>query len=311
MTVVALGGVNMDFIVEAPVIAGRGETREGTRFYTTPGGKGANQAVAAARNLDGRVPVEMAGMLGDDRYSGEMRAYLEESGVGTSFLGTAPGEHCGVAVILIDGTGENSVNAVYGANALVDEAIASAAAEALDGSAPSVLLVQQETPLDATAAAMRTARERGATVILDPAPTREEAAFLLPLADVVTPNEHEASELAGRSVRDPDSAREAALALRERGARAAIVTLAAQGVWVEADGISELVLSFEVEPVATVGAGDAFNGGLAAGLALGLDLIEAARIGVATGALCVTRPGAQEAMPARAEVEALLATRSP
>jgi ribokinase len=306
MAILALGGINMDFIVEAPVIAGRGETREGTRFYTTPGGKGANQAVAAARILDGRQPVEMAGMLGGDQYSDEMRAYLESAGVGTQFVGAAEGQHCGVAVILIDGTGENSVNAVYGANTLVDEDLAlSAATAVLDSN--SVLLVQQETPLEATAAAMRLARERGATVILDPAPTREQAAFLLPLADIVTPNEHEAAELSGRLVDGPGSAREAARTLRERGAAVAIVTLAAQGVWVEADGISELVPSFEVTPVATVGAGDAFNGGLAAGLALGLDLREAARIGVATGALCVTRPGAQESMPARAEVEALLA----
>ena len=300
MTVLVLGGVNMDFIVEMPEVAGRGETREGTSFYTTPGGKGANQAVAATRILDGRVPVEMAGMLGDDRYSEEMRAALEGAGVATGFLGIAPGAHCGVAVILIDGSGENSVNAVYGANTLVDEAVASAATAGLK--AGSVLLVQQETPLDVTAVAMRAARERGVTVILDPAPTREDAARLFALADIVTPNEHEASDLVGTRVYDADSARDAARVLRARGAGTAIVTLAALGVWVEADGISELVPSFEVEPIATVGAGDAFNGGLGAGLALGLDLITAARLGVAAGALCVTRRGAQEAMASRAEV---------
>lgn len=304
MTVLVLGGINIDFIVEAAVIAGRGETREGSAFYTTPGGKGANQAVAAARILDGRVPVEMVSMLGDDRYSDEMRRDLEAAGVATRFVRSAAGAHCGVAVILIDGSGENSVNAVYGANTLVDEELArSAAMELL--SAGSVLMVQQETPLDATAAAMRIARERGATSILDPAPTRSEAAHLLELADVVTPNEHEASELAGHPVTDADSARAAAQVLRSRGAGAAIVTLAAQGAWVEADGISELVPSYEVEPIATVGAGDAFNGGLASGLALGLGLVEAAQIGVAAGALCVTRRGAQEAMASRAEVEGL------
>ena len=304
MTVLVLGGINIDFIVEAPVIAGRGETREGTAFYTTPGGKGANQAVAAARMLDGRMAVEMAGMLGDDRYSSEMRSDLETAGVGTGFVGTAAEAHCGVAVILIDGSGENSVNAVYGANTLVDEAGASTAIASLD--AGSVLLVQQETPLDATAVAMRGARERGATVILDPAPTREEAAHLFALADIVTPNEHEAADLVGAPVHDADSARDAARVLRAHGAPAAIITLAALGAWVEADGISELVPSYEVEPIATVGAGDAFNGGLGAGLALGLDLIESARIGVAAGALCVTRRGAQEAMATRAEVEALM-----
>lgn len=305
MTVLVLGGINIDFIVEAPVIAGRGETREGTAFYTTPGGKGANQAVAAARILEGRVGVEMASMLGDDRYSDEMRRDLEAAGVGTRFVGTAAGEHCGVAVILIDGSGENSVNAVYGANTLVDEALGVSAATELLG-AGSVLMVQQETPLEATAAAMRIARERGATSILDPAPTRPEAAHLLELADVVTPNEHEASELAGHPVTDAESARAAARALRERGVAAAIVTLAAQGAWVEADGVSELVPAHEVAPVATVGAGDGFNGGLASGLALGLGLVESARIGVAAGALCVTRRGAQEAMPSRAEVQSMV-----
>lgn len=306
MTVLVLGGVNMDFIAEMPVIAARGQTREGTAFYTTPGGKGANQAVAAARILEDRVPVEMAGLLGDDRYSEEMRAALEASGVGTTSLGTVPGAHCGVAVILIDGAGENSVNAVYGSNLLVDEALAAAATAQLE--AGSVLMVQQETPLDATAVAMRTARERGATVILDPAPTREDAAHLFALADIVTPNEHEAADLVGTPVHDANSARDAARVLRAHGAKVAIVTLAALGVWVEADGISELVPSFEVDPIATVGAGDAFNGGLAAGLALNLDLLDAARIGVAAGALCVTRRGAQEAMPSREDVEALLAT---
>ena len=308
MTVVVLGGVNMDFIVEAPLIAAPGETREGTRFYTTPGGKGANQAVAAARILAGRAPVEMAGLLGEDPYSDEMRAYLEASGVGTTHLGVAPGAHCGVAVIFIDATGENSVNAVYGSNLLVDDTVARAAAEALtpDGLSTNILLVQYEVPLPATATAMRLARDRGATVILDPAPTRDNAEHLLQLATIVTPNQHEARDLTGIEVTGLASAEVAAKSLRQRGIETAIVTLAEQGVWLESATVSTHVPAPQVTPVATVGAGDAFNGGLAAGLALGLDLIEAARLGSATGALCVTRPGAQEAMPSRAEVEALL-----
>ncbi len=304
MTVVVLGGINMDFIVESPVIAAPGETREGSRFTTTPGGKGANQAVAAARILEGRAPVEMAGLLGEDAYSDEMRAYLEASGVGTTHLGVVPGAHCGVAVILIDATGENSVNAVYGSNLLVDEPVARAVAEGL--TSDDILLVQHEVPLAATTIAMRLARDRGATVILDPAPTRDNAAHLLELATIVTPNQHEARDLTGIEVTDLPSAERAAKSLRQRGIDTAIVTLAEQGVWLESATISTHVPSPQVTPVATVGAGDAFNGGLAAGLALGLDLIAAARLGSATGALCVTRPGAQEAMPSRSEVEALL-----
>ena len=304
MTVVVLGGINMDFIVESPVIAAPGETREGSRFTTTPGGKGANQAVAAARILEGRAPVEMAGLLGEDAYSDEMRAYLEASGVGTTHLGVVPGAHCGVAVILIDATGENSVNAVYGSNLLVDEPVARAVAEGL--TSDDILLVQHEVPLAATTIAMRLARDRGATVILDPAPTRDNAAHLLELATIVTPNQHEARDLTGIEVTDLPSAERAAKSLRQRGIDTAIVTLAEQGVWLESATISTHVPSPQVTPVATVGAGDAFNGGLAAGLALGLDLLAAARLGSATGALCVTRPGAQEAMPSRSEVEALL-----
>jgi ribokinase len=305
VTVVVLGGINMDFIVESPVIAAPGETREGSRFYTTPGGKGANQAVAAARVLEGRALVEMAGLLGEDPYSDEMRTYLGVSGVGTTHLGVVPGAHCGVAVILIDATGENSVNAVYGSNFLVDEAVARAASEGL--TAADILLVQHEIPLEATAIAMQLAGDRGATVILDPAPTRDNADHLLELATIVTPNQHEARDLTGIEVTDLPSAERAAKSLRQRGIDTAIVTLAEQGVWLESATVSTHVPAPQVTPVATVGAGDAFNGGLAAGLVLGHNLIEAARIGSATGALCVTRPGAQEAMPSRAEVEALLA----
>jgi len=314
VTVLVLGGINMDFIVESPVIATPGETREGSRFYTTPGGKGANQAVAAARILEGRAPVQMSGLLGEDPYSTELRDYLEASGVDTTHVGTAPAAHCGVAVILIDATGENSVNAVYGSNLLVDEAVALAATERLTtGAVPpgvsgsSILLVQHEVPLESTAAAMQSARDRGATVILDPAPTRDNAEHLLQLATIVTPNQHEARDLTGIEVTDIASAEAAAKSLRQRGIETAIVTLAEQGIWLESDTVSTHVPAPQVTPVATVGAGDAFNGGLAAGLALGLDLSEAARLGSATGALCVTRPGAQEAMPSRAEVEALLA----
>jgi ribokinase len=304
VTVLVLGGINMDFIVESPVIAAPGETREGSRFTTTPGGKGANQAVAAARVLEGRAPVQMAGLLGEDVYSEEMRDYLEASGVDTTHVGVAPDVHCGVAVILIDATGENSVNAVYGSNLLVDEPVARAATEGL--TSDDILLVQHEVPLEATATAMQFARDRAATVILDPAPTRDNADHLLQLATIVTPNQHEARDLTGIEVTDLASAGRAAKSLRRRGIDTAIVTLAEQGVWLESATISTHVPAPQVTPVATVGAGDAFNGGLAAGLALGLNLIEAARIGSATGALCVTRPGAQEAMPSRAEVESLL-----
>ncbi|MDA1004276.1 MAG: PfkB family carbohydrate kinase, partial [Chloroflexi bacterium] len=165
MTVVVLGGLNMDLIVETAVVAAPGETREGRYFSTTPGGKGGNQAVAAARFLAGRVAVEMVGLVGDDTFGVDLRTFMADAGVDVERVRVVAGEHSGVAVIMIDDAGENSVNAVYGANtrcgdAQLADVVAALAAEPA-GAGPHVLLVQQETPLATTAAAMRAARARG------------------------------------------------------------------------------------------------------------------------------------------------------
>lgn len=304
--VVVLGGLNMDLMVETPRPAGPGETREGTRFYATPGGKGGNQAVAAARILDKRALVRLVARVGHDPYGDELIASLKEAGVDTKSVRRDPRCSTGVAVIFIDARGENYVNAVYGANALCDQHEVTDVLE-LVGDA-TILLVQQEIPPDVTFEAMKAARNLGATVILDPAPSRSRVPDgLLRACDIVTPNQHEAADLCEFEVGGADAAQRAARRIRDAGAPIVIVTLADAGAWVEADGVSELVPAPRVRTVATVGAGDAFNGGLAAGLAMELDLVQATRIGVAAGALCVTKEGAQKAMPTLAEVEALLA----
>ena len=304
--VAVLGGLNMDLIVETPRPAGPGETREGTRFYATPGGKGGNQAVAAARLLGERGSVVLVGRVGQDRYGDDLIASLHLAGVDTTYVRRDPTRGSGVAVIFIDAQGENYVNAVYGANGCCDHQQVADAREALKDAA--VLLVQQEIPLDVTYEAMKGARGVGATVILDPAPTRSPLPDgFLSTCNIVTPNEHEAADLCGFPVHSVDSARRAALQIRDAGAPTVIVTLGQAGAWVEGDDVSELVSAPSVRAVATVGAGDAFNGGLAAGLAMDLDLIQAVRLGVVAGALCVTKEGAQEAMPTFAEVQGLLA----
>jgi ribokinase len=295
----------MDLIVETPQPAGPGETREGTRFYTTPGGKGANQAVAAARVLGERGCVVMVGRVGQDAYGDDLIASLEAAGVGAGCVRRDPTRHTGVAVILIDGRGENYVNAVYGANDGCDQQQVADVRKALRGA--KVLLVQQEVPLGVSLGAMIVAREAGITVILDPSPTRSPLPDgFLAACDFLTPNAHEASELCGFPVDGVDAARRAACSIRRSGPATVIVTLGRAGAWVEGDNISGLVPAPTVPVVATVGAGDAFNGGLAAGLAIGLELLEAVRLGVATGALCVAKAGAQRAMPTFAEVESLL-----
>ena len=299
--VAVLGGLNMDLVVETPRPAGPGETREGSRFYETPGGKGGNQAVAAARLLGEGGPVFLVGRVGPDRYGDELIASLQAAGVDTRYVRRDPARSSGVAVILIDAQGENYVNAVYGANDYCDRQQVADTREALKEA--TVLLVQQEIPLAVTLQAMQEARKAGATVILDPAPTRSPLPEgFLSACDVVTPNEHEAADLCGFPIESADSARRAARQLRDEGAPAVIVTLGQAGAWVEGDNVSELVPAPGVRAVATVGAGDAFNGGLAAGLAMELGLMEAVRLGVAAVALCVTKEGAQEAMPTLAEV---------
>ncbi len=298
----------MDLIVDTPRLAGPGETAEGTRFYTTPGGKGGNQAVAAARLAQSPGSVKMVGRIGDDRFGEEMAQFMREEGIDTSLLRRTENIASGIAAIFILPDGENHVNPVYGANALCDSQQSDDVRDALKYA--GVLLCQQEVPLTATKAAIDAAAKVGIPVVLDPAPVREVPARFYDSVTVLTPNQGEASSMANIDVIDEISAKKAAIAIRNTGIETVIVTLGDQGAWVESDGISELLAPYKVPVVATVAAGDAFNGGLGVGIASGMSLLDAARLGMASGALCVGRAGAQAAMGTRDEAEALLSTRS-
>ena len=305
--IIVLGGLNMDLIVDTPRLAGPGETAEGTRFYTTPGGKGGNQAVAAARLAQSAGSVKMVGRIGDDGFGEEMASFMRNEGIDTSLLRRTDDIASGIAMIFILPDGENHVNPVYGANALCDSQQSSDVENAL--SSAGVLLCQQEIPLPATRASIEAAARAGVMVVLDPAPVREVPEGFYDSVTVLTPNQGEASSMADVDVIDATSARTAAVKIRNSGIETVIVTLGDQGACVESDGISELLEPFGVDVVATVAAGDAFNGGFGVGVASGMHLLDAARLGMASGALCVTRDGAQESMASRAEVDALLASR--
>ncbi|MBT4125526.1 MAG: ribokinase [Chloroflexi bacterium] len=304
--VIVLGGLNMDLIVDTPRLAGPGETAEGTRFYTTPGGKGGNQAVAAARLAQSPGSVKMVGRIGDDSFGEEMAQFMRNEGIDTSLLRRTENIASGIAVIFILPDGENHVNPVYGANALCDSQQSGDVINAL--SSAGVLLCQQEVPLPSTKASIDAAAKAGITVVLDPAPVREVPDGFYKSVSILTPNQGEASSMANIDVIDAKSAKKAAISIRDTGIETVIVTLGDQGAWVESNGISELLDPYKVDVVATVAAGDAFNGGLGVGIASGMDLLDAARLGMASGALCVGRDGAQEAMGTRAEAEALLAS---
>jgi len=306
--VIVLGGLNMDLIVETPRLAGPGETTEGTRFYTTPGGKGGNQAVAAARIAESPGSVKMVGRIGDDGFGEQMGQFLKNEGIDISLLRKTHGIASGIAAIFILPDGENHVNPVYGANALCDQQQSLDVAGML--STTGVLLCQQEIPLPATKAAIDAASKAGVVVVLDPAPVREVPEGFYDSVTVLTPNQGEASAMSGIDVKDAVSARSAAVAIRNMGTETVIVTLGDQGAWVESRGVSELLDPFIVPVVASVAAGDAFNGGLGVGIASGMDLLDAASLGMASGAICVSRDGAQEAMGSKTEVSALMASKT-
>ncbi len=303
--IVVLGGLNLDFIFKADRLPQPGETVIGDAFDTTPGGKAGNQAVAAARLLGVPNQVQMVGRLGDDWMGVELRRALDESGVDHTNVHVDPEATSGVAAIYVDGTGENTVTAIYGANAKLDATDAARARALLPHA--SVLLTQLETPWAATAQVIDESARHNVTVILDPAPIRDLPPNAFVNVDILTPNQGEAERWSNIAVTDVASATAAGRKIRELGPRRVIVTLGADGVVLVDADTAEHHPAFSVDVVSTLAAGDAFNGGLAAGLAERLPLSQAIRRAQATAALSTTRPGAQAAIPARAEVEVLLA----
>jgi ribokinase len=300
-SVLVVGSSNTDMIVRVPRIPRPGETLLGGDFAMAPGGKGANQAVAAAR-AGGRVT--FVARVGDDPFGREARAGFARDGIDTRFVLTTPGAPSGIALITVDGRGENSISVASGANALLSVADVEAAGAAFD--AADVVLLQLESPLETVAAAARGAKRRGVPVVLNPAPARELDDALLGVVTVLTPNEHEAGLLTGAPVEDERGAREAVRRLRARGAGAVVVTLGARGAFASAEAFEGALPAFVVEPVDTTAAGDVFNGALAVALAEERPLPDALRFAQAAAAISVTRPGAQPSAPTRVEIEAFL-----
>lgn len=299
--VMVVGSLNMDLIARTPRLPQAGETVLGHKFHTAPGGKGANQAVAAARL---GAQVAMVGRVGDDDYGRALLATLASDGVDTKHVTVDPEASTGVALIELDDAGENSIVVISGANMRLTPTDVQAAESML--AASDVLLLQLESPLPVLEHAIPAARAHGVTVVLNPAPARVLPAQLLREVDYLVPNETEAGLLVGREVSGTASARDAAHILRGKGVGTVILTLGGQGaLLVGEDDI--LVPAFKVKVVDTTAAGDAFVAGFAVALAAGRDLEEAVCFANAAGALATTRLGAQPSLPTRTEVEALLA----
>lgn len=302
--VLVVGSSNTDMIIRVPRIPEPGETILGGAFSMAAGGKGANQAVAAAR-AGGRVT--FVARVGDDLFGERALANFEADGIDTRFVFRSPGAPSGIALITVDERGENSISVASGANALLSPAEIGKAEDAF--ASADVILLQLESPLEAVEAAVRMAGERGIPAILNPAPARPLADDLLRRVTVLTPNEHEAELLTEAPVRDESGARKAAALLRTRGPASVVVTLGERGAYASSPGFEGLVPAFKVDPVDTTAAGDVFNGALAVALAEKVPLAEAIRFAQAAAAISVTRPGAQPSAPARREIEAFLDAR--
>ena len=298
--IVVAGSLNMDLVGVASRIPSPGETIMGREFFQAPGGKGANQAFAAAR-LGGST--SMLGRVGSDAFGRILKANLEAAGCDTSQVKAAPGSS-GVALISIDAAGQNAILVAPGANALYAPADFEQDAQALAG--VGLLLLQLEIPIETVIAAAAAGRRAGARVILDPAPAPEALpAELCRQVDIITPNEVEAAQLAGLSAErlSLSDAETIAARLLSTGVGAVIIKLGPQGCLVADGQTMSRVAAPTVEAVDTTAAGDVFNGALAVALAEQAALLEACRFAVHAAALSVTRAGAQPSMPLREEVD--------
>jgi ribokinase len=304
-SIAVVGSLNMDLVIRSPHIPRPGETVIGGEFHTVPGGKGANQAVAAARL---GAQVSMVGRVGHDAFGGVLLENLDADGIDHTFVIQDGEAATGVALIVVDDNGENSIVVSSGANMRLSPADVEAAEAVI--AAAALLILQLEVPLESVIRSAELARTHGVRVVLNPAPARPLPARLLSMIDVLVPNETEAALLADLPVGTQDEAQKAAEALLRSGVGAVILTLGERGALPAGGGETRVYPAFDVQPVDTTAAGDAFVAGLAVALAEGKGLSEAVRWVNAGGGLTATKLGAQPSLPTRGALERLLSDGS-
>ncbi|MGB8012118.1 MAG: ribokinase [Terriglobales bacterium] len=306
--IVVVGSINLDLVASSSRIPLAGETVAGSTFRTFPGGKGANQAVAAARL---GAAVTILGKLGNDALGVELRDSLENAGVETGPVENVA-DSSGVALINTDAKGENAITVVPGANAYLSPADIDANGELLRRA--GIVLTQLEVPIETVECLARFTRQERVPLMLDPAPARPLLPTLLSCVDWLTPNETETCVLLGRAQRNlsPSELEDAANALLQLGCKNVILKLGGRGCYLAlADGTRRAVPAHTVVAVDTTAAGDAFNGAFAVGLLAGKDPVKSAEWACAVAAFSVTRHGAQPSMPTLNELESFLEAHSP
>lgn len=299
--IIVVGSCNMDMYIVAERLPSPGETVLGGAFETHPGGKGANQAVAAAR---AGSAVSLVGCVGADMFGNELIANLKEEGVSVDLVERDRKHPTGVAMIMVDSSAENLIAVAPGANTLVTTELIERAGPRLRTA--DYVLLQMEIPAETVSLTIETAWRESTPVALNAAPVRGEPidAELLSKVDVLIVNASEAEALSGVEVVDDTSAENACLALKEMGAARVVVTLGAEGALALADECV-YVPARSVEAIDTVGAGDAFSGALVTALSEGMEFVESVHFATAAAALATTKVGAQASLPARTDIESL------
>ncbi len=306
MIIVEVGSLNMDLVVTIPTIPKAGETLLGGIFHTYPGGKGGNQAVAAARL---GAQVYMVGCVGDDSFGEELRAALVVEGIDVTHVIVPSEESTGVALIQVDGQGQNSISVASGANLCLSSADVERALRSIGKI--DALVMPLEIPLEVVVTAARIAAAEGAMVILNPAPAQVLSPELLNLVDVLVPNEYEIAGITGITIRSDADLQQAAKKLHQQGLKNLLVTLGSRGSWYSHRDQKEkhLFPAKPVHAVDTTAAGDCFVGALTVGLCEGKTMGSAVEFASAAAAISVTRFGAQPSLPRRSEVEQALQER--
>lgn len=295
--IIVIGSSNTDMVVKAKRIPSPGETVLGGTFFMNPGGKGANQAVAAAR-LNGNVT--FVTKVGYDLFGERSKSLLEKEGIDTRFIVKDPENPSGIALISVDENGENCIVVAPGANMTlsaydIDD-------EVFNTTEEDVFLMQLEIPLSTVEFVAEKASARGSKVILNPAPAKQLPGYLLSSLFAITPNEVEAETLTGIPVDDPLTAGKAADKLFSKGIKNVIITMGAAGAFLRSEGISQMVPVVPVKAVDTTAAGDVFTAGLAVAISEGKDILEAVNFANRAAAISVTRLGAQASAPYRKEL---------
>lgn len=296
-----LGSINADHILNLAHFPRPGETVIGKQYQIAFGGKGANQAVAASR---AGADIAFIACVGADDIGERIRQQLQQDRIDTAPVETVADESTGVAMIFVNGEGENNIGIYSGANAALTPARVAQHQQVIADA--DALLMQLESPLESVLAAAKIARAQQTQVILNPAPATALSDELLALIDIITPNETEAEILTGIAVKSDEDAARAAAALHAKGIATVLITLGRRGVWLSEQGNGVRIPGFSVQAIDTIAAGDTFNGAFITARLEGVAMHDAVRFAHAAAAIAVTRPGAQPSVPWRTEIDAFL-----